>query len=127
MMITPAKRLEKITPQFFSSLNEKVAALRKTGYDVIRLDIGSPDLPPPAHILAALSDSAGKENHHGYQAHSATPALRQAWAETYQRLYEVELDPTNEVVPLLGSKEDFPSNAAMIDLGISSISPIRAI
>jgi LL-diaminopimelate aminotransferase len=72
---------------------------------VIRLDIGSPDLPPPAFILEALSQSAAAAGHHGYQPHSGTRALRLAWAEMYQRLHGCELDPDREVVPLLGSKE----------------------
>jgi LL-diaminopimelate aminotransferase len=117
-MKPPAKRLKRIAPQFFSSLNEKVAALKNSGCDVIRLDIGSPDLPPPREILAALAASASRDNHHGYQAHSATPALRQAWAHTYLRLYGVQLDPGNEVVPLLGSKEGiFHLMLAMVDPG----------
>ena len=117
-MKTSAKRMERIAPQFFSSLNEKVAALRSSGHDVIRLDIGSPDLPPSPQIIAALADSAAKGNHHGYQSHSATPALRQAWVDTYLRLYGVQLDPAKEVVPLLGSKEGiFHLMLAMIDPG----------
>ena len=117
-MKTSAKRLERIAPQFFSSLNEKVAALISSGKDVIRLDIGSPDLPPPSQIIAALANSAAKGNHHGYQSHSATPALRQAWADTYHRIYGMQLDPAKEIVPLLGSKEGiFHLMLAMIDPG----------
>ena len=117
-MKTSAKRLERIAPQFFSSLNEKVAALISSGQDVIRLDIGSPDLPPSPQIIAALADSAAKGNHHGYQSHSATPALRHAWADTYQRKYGIQIDPAKEIVPLLGSKEGiFHLMLAMIDPG----------
>jgi LL-diaminopimelate aminotransferase len=92
-------------PHFFADLERRITALKAGGADVIRLDIGSPDMPPAAHILEALSASAHAHDHHGYQAHSGTPALRQAWVDMYRRLYGVQLDPEHEVVPVLGSKE----------------------
>jgi LL-diaminopimelate aminotransferase len=101
----PASRLDRLSLQFFAGLNEKIASLQGEGIDVIRLDIGSPDLPPPVHVISALSNSALHSNHHGYQTHNATQALRQAWASLYKRLYSVPLDPDKEIVPLLGSKE----------------------
>lgn len=100
-----AERLNNTRPQFFAGLNEKITALRASGHDIIRLDIGSPDLPPAAHIIDALARSASRSDSHGYQTHTATPALRLAWATMYRRLYGVELNPDREVVPLLGSKE----------------------
>jgi LL-diaminopimelate aminotransferase len=104
-LIDPAERMEAMASHFFAEHGAKVAALRASGCDVIRLDVGSPDLPPPEHILDALNRSAAAPGHHGYQPHSATPAFRAAWAEMYRRLYAVELDPDREVLPLLGSKE----------------------
>jgi LL-diaminopimelate aminotransferase len=114
----PAIRLNRLTTQFFARLNRKISALQAGGIDVIRLDIGSPDLPPPAHVIAALTDSAMKPDHHGYQSHNATQALRQAWANLYQRLYAVHLDPDKEIIPLLGSKEGiFHITLALVDPG----------
>ncbi len=113
-----AERMETAAPLFFASLGEKIAALQQRGFDVIRLDIGSPDLPPAPHILEALSRSAGRAEAHGYQSHKGTAGLRTAWAEMYRRLYEVELDPQREVLPLLGSKEGiFHLPLAVIDPG----------
>ncbi|HSF80212.1 MAG TPA: aminotransferase class I/II-fold pyridoxal phosphate-dependent enzyme [Anaerolineales bacterium] len=104
-MLSPARRLERSSTQFFADLNQRVARLQAEGHDIIRLDIGSPDLPPAAHIIQALAKTAASPDRHGYQPHNATPALRQAWVEMYQRLYGVELDPNTQAVPLLGSKE----------------------
>ena len=42
MEITPAERVSGIKPYFFASLEKTIAALRETGMDVIRLDMGSP-------------------------------------------------------------------------------------
>lgn len=100
-----APRMQHLQTHFFAALNGRVAALQVAGRDVIRLDEGSPDLPPAAHIIEALERSARQPDRHGYQPHRGTPALRQAWAQMYRREYGVELDPESEVLPLLGSKE----------------------
>ncbi len=117
-MKTKAQRLLSTSPLFFATLGEKIARLEAQGHDVIRLDIGSPDLPPPAHIIRALTEAAERADGHGYQPHRGTPALRRAWAEMYWRLYQVNLDPESEVLPLLGSKEGiFHLPLAVIDPG----------
>lgn len=120
----PAERLNRLNTQFFANLNAKIAALEADGKDVIRLDIGSPDLPPPPEVFAALAASAAKPDRHGYQAHNATQALRQAWAELYQRLYGVVLNPEREILPLLGSKEGiFHLSLALINPGDVALIP----
>jgi LL-diaminopimelate aminotransferase len=100
-----AERMQRFSAHFFAALNTRIAALQAAGMDVIRLDEGAPDLPPPAHILQALNRSASAASAHSYQPHRGTPALRQAWAGMYERLYGLTLDPETEVLPLLGSKE----------------------
>ena len=117
-MLSPARRLERSSTQFFASLNQQVARLQSAGKEVIRLDVGSPDLPPAAHIIQALAQAASRPDRHGYQSHNATPALRAAWAGMYLRLYGVELDPEAQVVPLLGSKEGiFHLSLALVEEG----------
>jgi LL-diaminopimelate aminotransferase len=96
---------DKLSTNFFSALNARVSNLQTSQADIIRLDIGSPDLPPADHIVAALSQSAVLPNSHGYQPHRGSESLREAWCTLYQRLHEVHLDPETEVLPLLGSKE----------------------
>jgi len=94
----------RLTDNFFATLNTSVAALQVRNADVIRLDIGSPDLPPASHIVDALSQSAGKPDAHGYQSHRGLPLLREAWAEMYRRVHGVQIHPDG-ILPLLGSKE----------------------
>lgn len=94
-----------ISGQFFARLNETIAELQLAGRDIIRLDIGSPDMPPPEAVIGTLARSAAVPSHHGYQAHNATGKLRAAWADFYNQNYSVELDPDREVLPLIGSKE----------------------
>lgn len=117
-MKKPAARIDRSTTQFFAALDEKIAALQAGSSDVIRMDIGSPDLPPAGHIVQELSRSASQPGHHGYQAHKGPPSLRQAWAGMYQRLYDIDLDPENEIIPLLGSKEGiFHITLALVEAG----------
>ncbi len=117
-VIVSSRRMEKLASHFFAALEAKISAMQSAGYDIVRLDIGSPDLPPAPPIIAALAGSAARPGSHGYQPHTETPALRAAWAEMYRRLYQVELDPDQEVVPLLGSKEGiFNMAMAHIDPG----------
>ena len=117
-MKTSTARLEQIAPQFFAALNKRVVALQESGVDVIRLDVGSPDLPPAPHIIEALIHSASQAQAHGYVSHQGPSQLRAAWAEMYRRQFGVELDVEAEVVPLLGSKEGiFHLSQALLEPG----------
>lgn len=99
------KPIERRLPEhFFLRWNKEVSRLLQSGRDVIRLDIGSPDLPPPRSAIQALTDSAQKEGRHGYQPILGPDALREAWADMYARNFGVHLDPGGEVIPLQGSK-----------------------
>ncbi len=123
-MISSADRLQSLSPQFFAALNRRISELNAAGKEVIRLDAGSPDLPPPAHVIDALAASAARPDRHGYQAHNATPRLRAAWAATYARLYGVQLDPDRQVLPLMGSKEGiFHLALGIVNPGDSVITP----
>jgi len=124
MMLHTASRLQTLDTHFFSEVETRIAQLKAAGQDIIRLDIGSPDLPPAAHILEALSRAAASPEAHGYQSSRGTHSLRMAWAEMYQRAYGVLLDPEREVLPLMGSKEGiFHLVQACIDPGDVVLGP----
>ena len=96
--------VDRLRTNFFATINARASKLQADGVDIIRLDIGSPDLPPAGHIVQALSESAGLPHVHGYQSHRGMPELRAAWASMYDRVHGVSLDPDG-ILPLLGSKE----------------------
>ncbi len=113
----------KLTDNFFATLNARVVDFQATGADVIRLDIGSPDLPPAPHIIEALSRSANKSNTHGYQSHRGPRTLQEAWAAMYQRVHGVAIQPEG-VLPLLGSKEGvFHLSLALLNPGDVALVP----
>lgn len=104
-MITTAKRIHAVEEYYFSRKLAEVRALDRPDSKVINLGIGSPDLMPAAETIEALCSTAHLKGSHGYQSYKGTPALRQAIADFYQRVYGVRLDPEKNLLPLMGSKE----------------------
>ncbi|GAB4496786.1 MAG: aminotransferase class I/II-fold pyridoxal phosphate-dependent enzyme [Saprospiraceae bacterium] len=104
-MIQPAKRLELVTEYYFAGKLREIAQMQREGKPVLNLGIGSPDLPPHPSVVTALDRGADNPKAHGYQSYTGIPALREAWAEWYARFYDVVLNPENEILPLIGSKE----------------------
>lgn len=103
--VMPAQRLSVVNEYYFSRKLKEVALLNAAGQDIISLAIGSPDMPPSSQTIDALCEVAHQANAHGYQPTSGTPELRQAMARFYKRWYDVSLDPSTEIQPLIGSKE----------------------
>lgn len=103
--LRPADRLDDLPAYFFHGLNQQIARLQADHVDVIRMDMGSPDLPPAPFIVEALQQSAANPGHHGYMPFGGTQRYREAWATFYGRRFGVELDPQTDLVGLLGSKE----------------------
>ena len=122
-MQPPNHPTTRLPDNFFATLESRVTELRNHGVEVIRLDIGSPDMPPAPHIITALSQTAGKPNTHGYQSHIGTKTLREAWAGLYQRLHGVAVNQ-DYLVPLLGSKEGvFHLSLALLNPGDAALVP----
>lgn len=103
--IRPAARVAEVREYYFSQKLREVACLNAEGQDIISLGIGSPDRMPEPEVIETLRREALGENAHGYQPYTGIPELRKAMARFYSRWYGVELDPDNEIQPLIGSKE----------------------
>jgi LL-diaminopimelate aminotransferase len=102
--IKPAERLHQVSEYYFSKKLKEVAELNAIGKNIISLGIGSPDLPPSEETIRTLAEDAARADAHGYQTNSI-PELRQGFADWYARYYGVALNPNNEILPLIGSKE----------------------
>lgn len=100
-----ARRMSRIPPYLFAEIDKKVAAKRAAGIDVIALDIGDPDTPTPGHIVDAAAEALPRVENQRYASYFGMPALRHAIAAWYQQRFGVDLDPDNEVLPTLGSKD----------------------
>lgn len=110
MIINAAKRTESVSEYYFSRKLKEIAAMNAERAErgeepVINLGIGSPDGMPPLGAVEALCESAMDPGNHAYQSYVGLPQMRQAFADWYRRWYGVELDPSKEIQPLVGSKE----------------------
>jgi LL-diaminopimelate aminotransferase len=124
MDVKPAHRVDALPIYFFAALEARVKSLQAQGVDVIKLDIGSPDGPPPDFIIDALVKSAGDPRQHGYAGYYGIPKLRQAMVDYYARRFGVPLNVEDEVLPLLGSKEGIAHMAlAWLDPGDLALVP----
>lgn len=102
-----AERLGKIPPYLFMTLRNKINSAKAAGIDVISLAIGDPVDPSPESVVDALARAARDTENHRYPTDEewGMLAFREAVARWYDRRYGVRLDPKNEVIALIGSKE----------------------
>lgn len=119
-----AKRIETLPPYLFAELDKKIAAKRAEGVDVISLGVGDPDLPTPEHVLDAMRLAIADPATHRYPSYWGSLEFRTAVAAWYGRRFGVELDPENEVIALIGSKEGIGHIAlAYVDPGDEALIP----
>lgn len=104
-MIAPAQRLEEVKEYYFSAKLREVRQMVAEGKKVINMGIGSPDMPPSQAVLDAISNSMHDAKAHEYQSYQGLPELREAIAAFYSNHFSVSLNPANEILPLMGSKE----------------------
>ncbi|MBB3062621.1 alanine transaminase [Microbulbifer rhizosphaerae] len=105
---TPVRRfsrIDRLPPYVFNITAELKMAARRRGEDIIDFSMGNPDGPTPRHIVDKLCDVAQREDTHGYSTSRGIPRLRRAISHWYAQRYQVEIDPEEEAVVTIGSKE----------------------
>ena len=100
-----SNRLQKLPPYLFVEIDKKKKMARQEGRDIIDLGIGDPDQPTPKFLIDALNRASHDPANHKYPLGSGLPELRVEIAKWYKRRFNVDLDPDNEILPLIGSKE----------------------
>lgn len=96
-----AHRLDHIAPFHVMAILEKAKALEVAGHDVIHMEIGEPDFPTPAPIVAA-GMAALQNGRTFYTPALGIPELRQAIARFYQQRYGVDV-PARRIVVTPGA------------------------
>ena len=104
-MIAGAKRLATVEEYYFSKKLREVRSLASAGKPIINMGIGSPDLQPPAAVIEAIQNSLQDSAAHKYQSYQGLPELREAIATFYKHKFGVAVNPADEILPLMGSKE----------------------
>jgi LL-diaminopimelate aminotransferase len=100
-----SKKVDQLPPYLFARINEKKRQLMSEGVDIIDLGIGDPDIPTPTFIVDRLVKELANPENMRYSAFSGCDEYREAVAYFYKKEYGVELDPKEEVLTLIGSKE----------------------
>jgi LL-diaminopimelate aminotransferase len=117
MNFVASKKIQKLTTSIFTEVSNRKQEAIKNGMDVIDLSVGSPDFQPPSYVVDALLKYAKDTNNYGYML-KGIPEFNEAVRYFYQKRYAVELDPSKEVLQLMGSQDGLAHLAtAMIDPG----------
>lgn len=100
-----ADRINRLKPYVFAQLEQSIKDKREAGHDVISLGIGDPDMPTPDVVVDELVRAVRRPDTHQYPSNWGRAALREAFASFYADRFGVTLDPTSQVLPVLGGKE----------------------
>ncbi|ACO03100.1 MAG TPA: alanine transaminase [Persephonella sp.] len=98
-------RIKRLPHYVFAIVNDLKARLRREGEDIIDFGMGNPDLKPAQHVIDKLCESARKKTTHRYSMSQGIPRLRKAITDFYKERFGVELDPDEEAILTIGSKE----------------------
>ncbi|MFZ3064762.1 MAG: LL-diaminopimelate aminotransferase [Nitrospirota bacterium] len=100
-----AERIKNLPPYLFASIDKMKQEAVKKGIDIINLGIGDPDIPTPPNIVKRLQEAVKNEKYHQYPSYEGLLIFRQAVADWYKSRFNVKLNPEDEVLTLIGSKE----------------------
>lgn len=98
-------RIKRLPPYVFNIVNQRKAAFRAAGEDIVDFGMGNPDQPTPQHIIDKLVEAAQRDDTHRYSLSRGIPRLRKSICDWYLRKFNVELDPEDEAIVTIGSKE----------------------
>ena len=107
-------RIKRLPPYVFEEVNKLKAKMRAEGTDIIDFGFGNPDSPTPQHIIDKLIETVQRPRTTGYSVSRGIMGLRQAAARYYKRRFDVDLDPSDEIIATIGSKEGFANLAQAI-------------
>jgi LL-diaminopimelate aminotransferase len=105
MNVVYADRISRIPPYLFERIDRIKNEMLKKGADIIDLGVGDPDIPTPGPIVEVLQKEAARPENHRYPFTAGLAAFRKAAADWCGRRFGVSIDPADEVVSVIGSKE----------------------
>ena len=120
-------RINRLPPYIFNIVNELKVLARKNGDDIIDFGMGNPDQKTPEHIIKKMQECSDKESVHRYSSSKGIPRLRKAISNWYEEKFNVSIDPEEEAIVTIGSKEGLAHLAlATLNNGDSVIVPSPA-
>ena len=120
-------RINRLPPYIFNIVNELKVIARKNGDDIIDFGMGNPDQKTPEHIINKMKECSEKDSVHRYSTSKGIPRLRKAISNWYKEKFNVDIDPDEEAIVTIGSKEGLAHLAlATLNHGDSVIVPSPA-
>lgn len=119
-----AERMRAIPPYLFAELDRKKRQVEARGQEVISFAIGDPDLPTPPSIVEAARRAVADASNHRYPPYAGLPDFLRAAARWLRRRFGVEMDPEQELLALIGTKEGIAHlSLAALDAGAVALCP----
>ena len=100
-----SERFRALPAYPLAGMKEVRRRIEAEGVDVIDLGTGDAQLDPPPRVVERLREVAGDMTYSRYGFQAGLPELRQAIADWMRIRFGVRVDPSAEIVPLIGSKE----------------------
>ncbi|MFG0247872.1 MAG: aminotransferase class I/II-fold pyridoxal phosphate-dependent enzyme [Phycisphaeraceae bacterium JB051] len=107
MKIQVASRIDRLPPYVLGQLKHLIYERRKAGYDVIDLNMGNPKDAAPDPVVDKIREAVLDPRNGRYSASAGIYNLRRDFALKMKRKWDIDLDPDNEVIATIGSKEGF--------------------
>lgn len=101
----------------FDALNQKAAALRAQGANVISLGQAVPGFPPPAAALEAARKALGEPDAHRYSADAGLLSLRAALCDRFRTSLGVDANPDDLIVTAGGNQAFMLAAMTVLDPG----------
>lgn len=118
----PAARMAHIQPFRVMELLARARELEAQGRSIVHMEIGEPDFPTPAPVVAA-GCRALEQGRTRYTAAVGLPELREAIAGSYRTRHGVDLDPQRVVITPGASGALHLVLAALVDPGSEVLVP----
>ncbi len=108
----------------FGKLRQLTHERRQQGIDIIDLAMGNPNQPTPQPIIDKLTEAAQELRNHRYSVSRGIYNLRREVSWHYERRFGVDIDPNEEAIAVIGTKEGLGHLAlALIDNGDLAMVP----
>lgn len=118
-----SQRLNLFGDEVFSALDERRRSLEARGRRVWNLSVGTPDFPPPAHVVEALRSSAADPASWKYSLHD-TDELLDAVSSYYESRYGIAGIGRDMVMSCRGTQEGLVHVCeALLDAGDMALVP----
>ncbi len=119
-----SKRLNRLPPYMLGKLKQLTHERRQLGIDIIDLGMGNPNQPTPQPIIDKLTEAAQELRNHRYSASRGIFNLRREVSWHYERRFGVHINPHEEAISVIGTKEGLGHLAlALIDDGDLAMVP----